>query len=122
MRMPPQGLTDQQLFPVESAIAIRLSDTIGTGLPTTLFNQILELNPGVSANRLFYLGTGTKPSSGYGLFVQEVRFTRKRLSIIVKETKPSPQGGFFSDVITYPGLWFRVPKKWKVNSFNVRWQ
>lgn len=118
---PPQGLTDNQVFPVEKRLAIRLSDTLGSGIPVELFRFIVEQNPGVRLNRLYYFSIGQKGNSGYGLYCPTVWLKGKGLTITIKETKPN-SGNFYSDVVTYPGLWVRTPKTWNVKSFQVRWQ
>lgn len=116
-----QGLTDSQIFQTEDRVAIRLSDTTGSGLPSPLFSYIQEQNPKTSPKRLFFLSTGPKGSSGYGLYCSKIQLRRNKLLIFIKEIKPKP-GNFYNDVITYPGLWIETPRSWRINSFEVFWR
>lgn len=121
LNMPPQGLTDHQLFPLEKRLVIRLSDTSGTGIPIDLFRSITEQNPNVQLRQLYYITTGQKGNTGYGLYCPTLRLRGGKMTMTIKETKPK-SGHFYSELITYPGLWVRTPKTWKVNSFQILWQ
>lgn len=119
-RMVKQGITDNQSFHVTKSVVIRLSDTTGSGLPPDLFLQIVEQNPRISLKRLFFITTGSKPSSGYGLKVNQIRLTGNLLTIFAQEIKPQSDN-FYSDVITTPGLWMVIPKYWDPRKIRVKW-
>lgn len=116
-----QGLTDSQIFKTDERLAIRLSDTTGSGFPPSLFKNILEQNTRSSPKRLFFISTGPKGNNGYGLYCSKIQVKRNKLLIFVKEVKPN-SSNFYNDVITYPGLWIETPRTWKIKTFQVYWQ